>query len=36
MKVVIIDTACANLASVKYAVERLGYQPVITMDPDLI
>ena len=36
MKVVIIDTACANLASVKYAVERLGYRPVITMDPDLI
>lgn len=36
MNIIIIDTACANLASVKYAIERLGYQPMITDDPDLI
>lgn len=36
MKVVILDTGCANLASVKYAVERLGYKPEITADPELV
>lgn len=29
MKVVILDTGCANLFSVIYAVQRLGYQPKV-------
>ncbi len=33
---VIIDTGCANLSSVKFAVERLGYKVTITDDVDLI
>ena len=33
---VIVDTGCANLASVKFAVERLGYPVTITDDIDLI
>ena len=32
MKNIIIDTGCANLYSVKYAVERLGYQVEISDD----
>ena len=36
MHIVITDTGCANIASVRYAVERLGYQPLVTADPDLI
>lgn len=33
MDVVILDTGCANLSSVTYAVQRLGYAPVISRDP---
>jgi glutamine amidotransferase len=33
---VIVDTGCANLSSVKFAVERLGYQVTITDDIALI
>jgi glutamine amidotransferase len=33
---VIVDTGCANLASVKFAVERLGYPVTITDDVVLI
>lgn len=33
---VIVDTGCANLASVKFAVERLGYPVTVTDDIDLI
>ncbi len=36
MKIVITDTGCANIASVKFAIERLGYQPVVSADHDLI
>jgi glutamine amidotransferase len=36
MNIVILDTGCANLASVRYAVERLGYRPAVTRDPDRI
>ncbi len=36
MSVVILDTGCANLASVKWAIERLGYQPVVSRDPDVV
>jgi len=35
-QIVIIDTACANLSSVKYAVERLGFEVTITDDRRLI
>ncbi|MCP4988099.1 MAG: imidazole glycerol phosphate synthase subunit HisH [Colwellia sp.] len=33
---VIVDTGCANLSSVKFAVERLGYEVTITDDIALI
>jgi len=36
MSIVIIDTGCANLASVQYAFERLGVEPLITDAPDII
>ena len=32
IKIVIIDTACANLSSVKFAFDRLGYATEITRD----
>lgn len=34
--IVIVDTGCANLSSVKFAVERLGYKTTITDDTSLI
>lgn len=36
MNVVIIDTGCANLSSVKWAVQRLGYEPIISRDANVI
>ena len=36
MSLVIVDTGCANLASVNYAFERLGVAPVITDKADII
>ncbi|MGI2260799.1 imidazole glycerol phosphate synthase subunit HisH [Shewanella sp. GXUN23E] len=33
---VIIDTGCANLSSVRFALQRLGDTPLITADPELI
>lgn len=36
MEIVILDTGCANLSSVKYAIERLGYSPVITANPEQV
>lgn len=36
LKIVIVDTGCANIASVKYAVERLGYSPVVSGDHEVI
>lgn len=36
MKVVIIDTECANLTSVRFAIERLGYACNITDDANTI
>lgn len=36
MKLVIIDTGCANLASVRMAFERLGVNPVVSREADLI
>lgn len=34
--IVIIDTGCANLSSVKFAVERLGYEVEVTYDAEKI
>lgn len=36
MSVVILDTGCANLASVTYAIQRLGYTPTVSRDPDRV
>lgn len=36
MNVVILDTGCANLSSVKWGVERLGYTPDVSRDPDVV
>ena len=36
MNVVILDTGCANLASVTYAVRRPGYQPEVSRDPEIV
>ena len=33
---VIIDTGCANLSSVKFAVERLGFPVTVSRDPQVI
>ncbi|MDW6004292.1 imidazole glycerol phosphate synthase subunit HisH [Vibrio mangrovi] len=34
--VVIIDTGCANVSSVRFAVERLGYSVTISKQPDVV
>jgi glutamine amidotransferase len=36
VSLVIVDTGCANLASVQYAFERLGIKPLISDDPATI
>ncbi|WP_340615592.1 imidazole glycerol phosphate synthase subunit HisH [Xenorhabdus entomophaga] len=36
MKIVILDTGCANLASVAYAIRRLGYDPIISLDANVV
>ncbi|MCM2679419.1 imidazole glycerol phosphate synthase subunit HisH [Echinimonas agarilytica] len=36
MNVVIVDTGCANVASVKYAIQRLGYEPTVSAEHDVI
>lgn len=36
MDVVILDTGCANLSSVKWAVQRLGYEPVVSKEADVV
>jgi glutamine amidotransferase len=35
-KVVIIDTGCANVSSVKFAIQRLGYEVTISKDPQVV
>ncbi|MBF9000789.1 imidazole glycerol phosphate synthase subunit HisH [Vibrio nitrifigilis] len=35
-KVVIIDTGCANISSLRFAIERLGYDAVISRDPAVV
>ncbi len=32
MKIIIIDTACANLASLKFCLDRLGFNATISRD----
>ncbi|WP_017220011.1 imidazole glycerol phosphate synthase subunit HisH [Moritella dasanensis] len=34
--VVIIDTGCANLSSVRFAIERLGYSVAVSRDADVL
>ena len=36
MNVVILDTGCANLHSVKSAIQRHGYEPVVSREPDIV
>ncbi|NIY46216.1 imidazole glycerol phosphate synthase subunit HisH [Cedecea colo] len=36
MNVVILDTGCANLLSVKSSIKRLGYDPVVSRDADTV
>ncbi|CAL4319128.1 imidazole glycerol phosphate synthase subunit HisH [Buchnera aphidicola] len=36
MNIIIIDTGCANLYSLRYAIQRLGYNPIITREINLI
>ncbi|CUS48580.1 MAG: imidazole glycerol phosphate synthase glutamine amidotransferase subunit HisH [Idiomarinaceae bacterium HL-53] len=36
MRLAIVNTRCANLASVRFAFERLGVQPIISADPDVL
>lgn len=36
MDVVILDTGCANLFSVKAAVKRLGYEPVVSRESEVV
>ncbi len=36
MKLVIVNTGCANISSVKFAIERLGYEVTVSDDPAII
>ncbi|CAL4318801.1 imidazole glycerol phosphate synthase subunit HisH [Buchnera aphidicola] len=36
MSIVILDTKCSNLLSVKLSIEKLGYNPIITNDTKII
>lgn len=36
MNVVILDTGCANLLSVESSIKRLGYNPVVSRDADVV
>ncbi len=36
MNVVILDTGCANLASVTYAIRRLGYKPIVSSEAEIV
>lgn len=36
MNVVILDTGCANLSSVKWAIQRLGFEPRVSRDADTV
>ncbi|MEI6896660.1 MAG: imidazole glycerol phosphate synthase subunit HisH [Psychromonas sp.] len=34
--IVIIDTGCANLSSVRFAIERLGYKVTVSKSPEIL
>ncbi|MFJ2975015.1 imidazole glycerol phosphate synthase subunit HisH [Kluyvera sp. NPDC087067] len=36
MNVVVLDTGCANLHSVKSAIARHGYEPVVSREPEVV
>lgn len=36
MNVVILDTGCANLDSVRWAIKRLGYDPQVSREADVV
>lgn len=36
LNLVIVNTGCANIASVRYAIERLGYKVTISAEPEVI
>lgn len=36
MNIVIIDTGCANLSSVRFAIERLGYDVIVSKEPEVL
>mgnify|MGYP003365972552 CR=1 FL=1 len=36
MNVVVLDTGCANLNSVKSAIIRHGYEPVVSREPEVV
>ena len=36
MNVVILDTGCANLSSVKWAIQRLGYDPLVSREAEVV
>ncbi|MGO3449368.1 MAG: imidazole glycerol phosphate synthase subunit HisH [Kluyvera intermedia] len=36
MNVVVLDTGCANLNSVKSAIARHGYEPVVSREPEVV
>lgn len=36
MNVVILDTGCANLLSVQSSIKRLGYDPIVSRDADVV
>ncbi|PSW07447.1 imidazole glycerol phosphate synthase subunit HisH [Photobacterium lipolyticum] len=35
-KIVIIDTGCANVSSVRFAIERLGYTVTVSKEPSIV
>jgi glutamine amidotransferase len=35
-KIVLIDSGCANIASVTHALKRLGHKAILSADPDII
>lgn len=36
MNLVILDTGCANLKSIKVAIKKLGYNSIVTTEPSVI
>lgn len=36
MKIIIVETGCANLSSIKFAIEKIGYKVFVTNKKELI